>query len=183
MYYPQDSGNPRCAYGYKDGSGGSIFMRNGVLHVIDVAFYHNRAALLGPDVGGGAIYVLGVPEIIVSGSQFVGNRAANGGAIGMLFAGNPRIYNSVFEDGTAEGVGANYVQPGCPEFNHAEQGGAGGNSGAVVFDGLNDDDAVYTKGGCEPNARPPGGRPKAGGSRSSSSSTPCRRGARTGVED
>ena len=143
-YFPQDPENPECAYGYKEGSGGVIYMRNGVLHVIDSDFYDNEAALIGPDVGGGAIYVVGVPEIIITGSRFVGNRGANGGAVGMLFAGDPQIYNSIFEDNTGEGVGMNYVAAGCPLFNHDEQGGAGGNSGAVYFDGLNDADEVYT---------------------------------------
>ena len=143
-YFPQDSDNPECAYGYKEGSGGVIYMRNGVLHVIDSEFYDNRAALIGPDVGGGAIYVVGVPEVIITGSRFVGNRGANGGAVGMLFAGTPEIYNSLFEDNTAEGVGMNYVEAGCPNFNHDEQGGAGGNSGAVYFDGLNDAGVTYT---------------------------------------
>jgi hypothetical protein len=143
QYYPQDPANPACAYGYKEGSGGVIYMRNGVLHVIDSAFFDNQAALIGPDVGGGAVYVLGVPEVVITGSRFEGNRAANGGAVGMLF-GNPTIVNSVFENNTAEGVGMNYVEPGCPVFNHDEQGGAGGNSGAVYFDGMNDDGVVYT---------------------------------------
>lgn len=142
-YFEQDPDNPACAYGYKEGAGGAIYMRNGVLHVIDCELVDNRAALIGPDVGGGAIYVLGVPEILVSGSRFTGNRGSNGGAIGILFAGRAEIVNSVFEDNTAEGVGANYVEPGCPEFNHPEQGGAGGNGGAVVFDGLNDDGVPY----------------------------------------
>ncbi|MFV8752852.1 choice-of-anchor Q domain-containing protein [Nannocystaceae bacterium ST9] len=142
-YFPQDPENPLCAYGYKDGSGGSIFVRNGVLHVIESEFEDNVAALEGPDVAGGAIYALGVPEVVIVRSRFVGNRASNGGAIGMLFA-NPDIYDSVFEDNEALGVGQNYVEPGCPEFNHAEQGGAGGNSGAVVFDGLNDEGNPYT---------------------------------------
>jgi hypothetical protein len=142
-YFPQDPQNPDCAYGYKEGSGGVIYVRNGVLHVIDSHFHDNAAALEGPDIAGGAIYVLGVPELIISGSSFMNNRASNGGAVGMLFA-NPQIYNSIFEGNTAEGVGQNYVEPGCPNFNHDEQGGAGGNSGAVVFDGLNDEDEVYT---------------------------------------
>jgi hypothetical protein len=142
-YFEQDPQNPACAYGYKDGSGGVVYMRNGVLHVIDSHFEGNSAALIGPDVGGGAIYVVGVPEIVISGSSFVGNRGANGGAIGILFAGAPQIVNSRFEDNTAEGVGQNYVEPGCPNFNHDDQGGAGGNSGAVYFDGLNDEDQVY----------------------------------------
>ncbi|MEZ4383580.1 MAG: choice-of-anchor Q domain-containing protein [Nannocystaceae bacterium] len=141
-YFDQDPQNPKCAYGYKEGSGGVIYVRNGVLHVIDSRFENNEAALVGPDVGGGAIYVVGVPEVTISGSRFVSNRAANGGAIGMLFA-NPLIYNSHFEDNTAEGIGQNYVEPGCPNFNHDEQGGAGGNSGAVYFDGLNDEDHTY----------------------------------------
>lgn len=34
-------------------------MRDGVLNVIDFEFYDNEAALEGPDVGGGAIYVQG----------------------------------------------------------------------------------------------------------------------------
>jgi hypothetical protein len=80
---------------------------------------------------------------VISGSRFEGNRAANGGAVGMLFA-NPQIYNSVFENNTAEGVGMNYVEAGCPNFNHDEQGGAGGLSGAVYFDGLNDVGFTYT---------------------------------------
>jgi len=143
-YFPQDPANPNCAYGYKEGSGGVIYMRNGVLHIIDCDFYDNQAALIGPDVGGGAVYVVGVPEIVITGSRFVGNRGANGGAVGMLFAGKPQIYNSVFEDNTAEGQGMNYVEPGCPMFNHDEQGGAGGNSGAVYFDGLNDAGQIYT---------------------------------------
>jgi hypothetical protein len=143
MYYPQDPANPNCAYGYKEGSGGAVYVRNGVVHIIDCNFFDNQAALIGPDVGGGAIYVLGVPEVVITGSRFEGNRGANGGAVGMLFA-NPQIVNSIFENNTAEGVGMNYVEPGCPNFNHDEQGGAGGNSGAVYFDGMNDDGVVYT---------------------------------------
>jgi hypothetical protein len=142
-YFPQDPNNPLCAYGYKEGSGGVLYVRNGVVHILDSQFENNQAALEGPDVGGGAVYVLGVPEVVISGSSFIGNRAANGGAVGMLFAGDPQVYNSVFEDNTAEGIGQNYVEPGCPNFNHDEQGGAGGNSGAMYFDGLNDEGSVY----------------------------------------
>src|SRR5262249_53720657 len=118
-YFPQDPANPNCAYGYKEGSGGAIYVRNGKLHVIDCRFHDNLAATEGPDVGGGAIYVLGSAEVLVSGSEFLRNRAANGGAIGFLWA-NPHIYNSLFEDNTAEGRGKNYVEPGCPMFNHDE---------------------------------------------------------------
>jgi len=145
--YFEPGPDPECAYGYKDGSGGSVFIRDGVLHVIDCQFVDNQSALIGPDVGGGAIYALGSHEVIISGSRFENNRASNGGAVGMLFA-NPGIYNSIFENNTAEGVGQNYVREGCPEFNHDEQGGAGGNAGAVYFDGLNDEDVTYTLCGC-----------------------------------
>jgi hypothetical protein len=143
QYFPQDTNNPTCAYGYKEGSGGALYMRDGVLNVIDCELYDNEAALEGPDVGGGAIYVQGSKGVVISGSRFRGNRAANGGAVGMLFA-NPQIYNSVFEDNTAEGIGMNYVERGCPNFNHNEQGGAGGLAGGVYFDGMNDDGVVYT---------------------------------------
>jgi hypothetical protein len=142
-YFPEDPNNPGCAYGYKEGSGGVIYINDGVLHVIDSEFYDNEAALEGPDIAGGAIYARGSKGVVIVGSRFVGNRAANGGAVGMLFA-NPQIYNSVFEDNTAVGVGMNRVQAGCPMFNHDEQGGAGGLSGAVYFDGMNDDGTVYT---------------------------------------
>jgi hypothetical protein len=141
-YTAKDPAKPKCAYGYKEGSGGALFVRNGIVHILDSAFYDNTAATEGPDVGGGAIYVTGVPEVVISGSIFKGNRGANGGAVGMLFA-NPDIYNSVFEDNSAEGIGQNSVEPGCPTFNHEEQGGAGGNAGAVVFDGLNDENNPY----------------------------------------
>ncbi|MCA9681097.1 MAG: hypothetical protein KC457_02805 [Myxococcales bacterium] len=141
-YFPQDPNNPDCAYGYKEGSGGVLYMRNGVLHVIEAEFEGNQAAMIGPDVGGGALYVVGVPEVIIVRSRFIDNHGANGGAIGMLFA-NPQIHDSYFEGNTAEGTGQNYVEPGCPNFNHDEQGGAGGNSGAVYFDGLNDEGWTY----------------------------------------
>jgi hypothetical protein len=143
-YFPPVEGNPECAYGYKEGSGGAIYMRDGVLNIIDSQFYDNRAAMIGPDVGGGAVYAQGVFGVNISGSVFRGNRAANGGAVGMLFA-NPTILNSIFEDNTAEGFGMNTAgHTGCPEFGHEEQGGAGGLAGAVYFDGMNFDDFVYT---------------------------------------
>lgn len=143
-YFPPVQGNPECAYGYKEGSGGAIYMRDGVLNVVDSEFYDNRAAMVGPDVGGGAVYAQGVSGVTISGSVFKGNRASNGGAVGMLFS-NPIIENSLFEDNTAEGVGMNTAgHAGCPDFGHEEQGGAGGLAGAVYFDGMNFDGFVYT---------------------------------------
>ena len=48
-----------CSQGYNDGEGGALYMRDGNLTVIDSIFTNNQAAPLGPDTGGGAIYVLG----------------------------------------------------------------------------------------------------------------------------
>ena len=44
-----------CSQGFNAGEGGAIFMRDGNLSVIDCIFEDNKAAPLGPDVGGGAI--------------------------------------------------------------------------------------------------------------------------------
>jgi len=145
-YFPPRPENPKCAYGYKEGSGGAIYAHDGVVHIIDSEFRDNQAALIGPDVGGGAVYVLGNNALVISGSRFTNNRAANGGAVGMLWA-NPKIFNSVFENNTAEGVGQNVRLPdeeNCPVFGHEGQGGAGGLGGGIYFDGMNNDGFVYT---------------------------------------
>jgi hypothetical protein len=87
---------------------------------------------------------VGVPELIITGSVFEGNQASNGGAVGMLFCGNPGIYNSRFENNAAVGVGQNgCCDSACVGVGHEEQTGAGGNSGAVYLDGLNDEDKVF----------------------------------------
>ncbi|MCB9593102.1 MAG: hypothetical protein H6719_10250 [Sandaracinaceae bacterium] len=134
-FTPQDAGNPMCAWGYKDGEGGAMRIRDGRLHVIDCVFRNNAGASPGPDTGGGAIYALGALEVIVVGSSFVGNEGSNHGALGLLQT-DVVIYNSVFEDNQATGMGQNFGgASGCPVFNHEEQGGAGGNAGAVGIDG------------------------------------------------
>lgn len=134
-FTPQDPAQPECAWGYKDGEGGAIRMRDGILHVIDCVFRNNHAATPGPDTGGGAIFALGALEVVVVGSTFVGNEGSNGGAIGLLQS-DGHFFNSVFEDNHATGEGQNFGgATGCPEFNHAEQGGAGGNGGAIGIDG------------------------------------------------
>jgi hypothetical protein len=146
-YFPPVSGFPDCAYGYKEGGGGAVLIRDGMLEVIDCDFIDNEAALIGPDVGGGAIYVQGSAGVVISGSTFMHNTGSNGGAIGMLFA-NPEIYNSHFEDNTAVGIGMNraVAEDVCPAefaFGHPNQAGAGGLAGAVFFDGLNDESHTY----------------------------------------
>jgi hypothetical protein len=123
-----------CAWGYKDGEGGALYVRDGIVRVIDATFVANAAAEVGPDTGGGAIYAVGSLEVTVVGSRFLRNSGSNSGAIGLLQS-TATVVNSRFEGNRATGDGANYVQPGCPPFNHSEQGGAGGNGGAMAVDG------------------------------------------------
>jgi hypothetical protein len=129
--------NTQCSQGYDDGEGGALTMRDGLLRVIDCTFANNQAALLGPDTGGGALYILGTanPAYIVQ-SSFLGNTASNAGAIGMLWAG-AFIFNSLFDGNSAVGTGANNNDPSqCTCINNGQnQVGSGGNGGAVYKDG------------------------------------------------
>src|SRR6185503_7571533 len=95
-----------CSSGFYDGAGGALQMRDGVLHVIDATFVDNQAAALGPDVGGGAIYLNGALAGVIVGSTFLDNSGSNGGAIGVLNS-DLDIYNSRFEGNAALGFGAN----------------------------------------------------------------------------
>ena len=82
-------------------------MRDGNLTVIDCIFTGNQAAQLGPDTGGGAIYITGSKNgAVIVGSTFTNNSGANAGAVGSLYA-ELDIYNSLFENNTATGHGAN----------------------------------------------------------------------------
>jgi len=143
-YVAPSTTNPKCAYGYKDGGGGAILVRDNKLAVIDCVFENNEAATPGPDVGGGAIYALGSLGVTVVHSAFVGNRGSNAGAIGLLQT-NGTIVNSSFTGNAALGVGQNYAggdAAGCPGVGHVNQGGAGGNGGAICIDGSDDTDQV-----------------------------------------
>jgi len=129
--------NTNCSTGYDDGQGGAINMQDGLLRVIEATFANNQAALLGPDTGGGAIYIQGTanPAYIVS-SSFENNKASNAGAIGMLWAG-AFIFNSLFDGNSAVGQGANNNDPSqCACINNGQnQTGSGGNGGAIYKDG------------------------------------------------
>lgn len=111
-----------------DGGGGAIFYVGGSVTAIDCSFENNEAALLGPDVAGGAIYGIGLGGTTVVGSTFKNNRAANGGALGALGA-SLTIVNSTLTNNLATGMGANYIDM------MGEQAGQGGNGGAIVMDG------------------------------------------------
>ena len=126
-----------CSQGYNDGEGGALYMRDGNLTVIDVIFSGNQAAPLGPDTGGGAIYLLGSKKgAVIVGSTFTNNSGANAGAVGSLFA-ELDIYNSLFQSNTATGHDANDVDKSmCSVMNNNQyEIGSGGNGGALYGDG------------------------------------------------
>jgi len=126
-----------CSQGFNDGEGGALYMRDGALRVIDSTFTGNQAAPLGPDTGGGAIYVFGGQPVFIAGSTFKNNQASNAGAIGTLFA-EDNIYNSLFDGNKAIGTGANNDDPSqCSCINNGQhQVGSGGNGGAIYSDGV-----------------------------------------------
>ena len=129
--------NAQCSTGYTDGQGGAVYMADGSLRVINSVFTGNEAAMLGPDTGGGALYLDGSGTLsYVAGSTFQDNSASNAGAIGMLWVG-ANIYNSLFEGNSAVGTGANNVDSSecsCDDGN-GDQTGSGGNGGAIYKDG------------------------------------------------
>jgi hypothetical protein len=129
-----------CSSGYYDGAGGALQMRDGVLNVVDATFLNNEAEKLGPDVGGGAIYLNGGLNGVVVGSTFINNSGSNSGAIGSLNS-DLDVYNSTFQGNAALGFGANSNDPSkCSvvDSNNQNQVGSGGNAGAVGMDGGSD---------------------------------------------
>lgn len=127
-----------CSQGWNAGQGGALFMRDGNLTVIDSIFANNQGAQLGPDTGGGAIYMLQSKHgaLIVS-STFQNNSAANAGAVGGLFS-ELDVYNSLFTGNVATGHGANSDDASkCPSAinNGQHEVGSGGNGGALYSDG------------------------------------------------
>ena len=136
-YVPPTASNASCAYGWADGAGGAVYVRDAALHVVDVTFLANAAASPGPDVGGGAIYAAASLDVAIVGSTFAGNSASNGGAIGLLQS-DGRLANDQFSANHATGTGQNFVggaATGCAGVAQANQGGAGGNGGAISIDG------------------------------------------------
>jgi hypothetical protein len=126
-----------CSQGFNDGQGGALYMRDGNLTVIDSIFTGNQAAPVGPDTGGGAIYVEGsMNGTLIVGSTFTGNSASNAGALGGLFCQH-RIYNSLFSGNDATGHDANNNEPDrCDRINNGQnQTGSGGNGAAIYSDG------------------------------------------------
>jgi hypothetical protein len=126
-----------CSQGWDDGQGGAVYMRDGNLTVVDCIFTGNHAAPLGPDTGGGAIYVQGsLHGLVIAGSTFEMNEASNAGAVGGLFC-EEHIYTSLFTHNTAIGSGANNADMTmCSVMNNGQyEIGSGGNGGAIYSDG------------------------------------------------
>jgi hypothetical protein len=99
------SANPPCSQGWNDGEGVALYMRDGNLTVIDAIFTNNQAAPLGPDTGGGAIYVLGTSDnmmgtLAITDTTMKGN---TGGSRTNVSSG------SVTKVGTAIGVNAKSI--------------------------------------------------------------------------
>jgi hypothetical protein len=139
MIPPAPAGETACSQGYDDGEGGALYMRDGNLTVIDCIFDGNQAAQLGPDTGGGAIYITGSKHgAVIVGSTFANNSGANAGAVGSLYA-ELDIYNSLFEHNTATGHDANKNDTSmtmCTVMNNGQyEIGSGGNGGAIYGDG------------------------------------------------
>lgn len=132
---------PPCSQGWNDGEGGALYMRDGNLNVIGCIFRGNQAAPLGPDTGGGALYVLGSKHgVVIAGSTFEHNQASNAAAVGGLFA-ELQIYDSLFANNTALGHDANNNDPSrCSFMNNGQNEiGSGGNGGAIYSDGASVD--------------------------------------------
>jgi hypothetical protein len=126
-----------CSQGYDDGAGGAIYMRDGNLTVIDSIFTNDHAAPLGPDTGGGAIYVTGSKHgILIVGSTFDDDSGSNAGAVGALNT-ELDVYDSVFTGNSATGHDANNNDPSkCSAMNNGQNEiGSGGNGGALYLDG------------------------------------------------
>ena len=91
------------------------------LVAVNCDFTDNVAIAVEQDGGGGAIYAIGMDEVIVQGSTFTGNSGSNGGAIYSLGSRVLTVVDSVFESNSATG------DDGNP--------GNGGNGGAIGVDG------------------------------------------------
>jgi hypothetical protein len=98
---------------------------------------NNQGAPLGPDTGGGAIYVLGSKNgVLIVGSTFSNNSASNAGAVGCLFS-ELDVYNSLFTGNAAIGHDNNNDDASqCSVINNGQNEiGSGGNGGALYSDG------------------------------------------------
>lgn len=128
---------PPCSQGFNDGEGGALYMRDGNLVIIDSIFTTNKGAQVGPDTGGGGIYVIGSKRgVLIVSSTFSKNSASNGGGVGTLQC-PLSVYNSLISENTATGHDANNNDPQkCSAMNNGQNEiGSGGNGGGLYNDG------------------------------------------------
>lgn len=124
--------------------GGALYVRSGILKVVNCVFVNNRCAMIGPDVGGAAIYAIqqsGQVYIVNStfgGDSLMGNIGSNGGALGSIGVSYTLI-NCVMSWNRAVGYGMNPAQQGTP---------GGGSGGAIYNDG---NTYMLTIDGCDIN--------------------------------
>lgn len=129
---------PPCSQGFNDGEGGALYMRDGNLVIINSIFTTNKGAQLGPDTGGGGIYVIGSKRgVLIVGSTFSKNDASNGGGVGTLQS-PLSVYNSLISENVATGHDANNNDPQkCAFMNNGQNEiGSGGNGGGLYNDGV-----------------------------------------------
>ncbi len=111
--------------------GAALYVRSGILKVVNCVFVKNQCALVGPDVGGAAIYTIqqSGPVYIVSstfgGDSAMGNIGSNGGALGSIGV-SYTVLNCVMSWNKAVGSGMNPAQANTP---------GGGSGGAIYNDG------------------------------------------------
>lgn len=91
------------------------------LVAVNVTFRDNVAVAVDQDGGGGAIYAIGMDEVILQDCTFLRNRGSNGGAVYSLGSRVVTAVGGTFFDNRATGTGGNP--------------GNGGNGGAIGVDG------------------------------------------------
>jgi hypothetical protein len=106
--------------GRADGAGGAVLVLGGSLTVIDCVFLDNVGSVAGLEMAGGAIYAAGGGAVTIVGSVFAGNRASNGGAVG-VYDGALVLVNSLVRDNQATGMD--------------DSPGQAGSGGGVIVDG------------------------------------------------
>lgn len=89
--------------GKAEGSGGAIMRFGGTLTIIDCVLQDNAASPDALEVSGGAIHAVGGGATTIVGTLLAGNRASNGGALGMLDS-ELVLVNSVVRDNAATGM-------------------------------------------------------------------------------
>lgn len=122
------------ADGYTDDpneGGAALYVRSGILKAVNCVFVNNCCALVGPDVGGAAIYAIQqagtvyITNCTFGGSASLANTGSNGGALGSIGV-SYTVLNSVMSWNKAVGNGMNPAQAGTP---------GGGSGGAIYNDG------------------------------------------------